>query len=379
MRIAMLGTKGVPAASGGIEKYIEEVGSRLVRRGHAVTVFGSRWYLCKHRADSHLGMQVRRIPSLNMQATDALMNTLFATLDLLWSPIYDIVHVHGYASYLCVPLLKKRGLATVLTAHGVDSGWDNPKYGAVARRVLQQCFAIGLRQADAVTTVAHHLQSTINERYAVSAQVLPSGIDQACSMPPAIIAEKYGLEGGDFILFLGRIDPIKRVDWLLDLAQVIPPGMRVVIAGGAQNQATQAYLDGLTRRAEPDKRIIFSGPVYGQEKHELLGNCRLFVAPSLNEGLPITVIEAASHGRCVLASDIKAHAEIIRDGVSGCLFPAERKEVFLASVRRLCAEPAGIIDAIGAQARQSVQNTFTWEATAHGFESIYRRLIHADQ
>jgi glycosyltransferase involved in cell wall biosynthesis len=99
-------------------------------------------------------------------------------------------------------------------------------------------------------------------------------------------------------LFLGRIDPIKRIDWVLDLAGLIDVNIRLVVAGGVQDSKTEAYLRSLKQKADKDPIVIFTGPVAGREKAELFGNCLLFLAPSAGEGLPITVLEAAAYGKC---------------------------------------------------------------------------------
>jgi len=62
LKIAMVGLKGLPAKWGGIEKFVEEVGRRLVERGHQVTVFGSRWYCGEKSQSRHLGMRLKVLP-----------------------------------------------------------------------------------------------------------------------------------------------------------------------------------------------------------------------------------------------------------------------------------------------------------------------------
>lgn len=373
LRIAMIGLKGIPAKWGGMEKYVEEIGKRLVQRGHEVTVFGSKWYCADAHNLNTFGMRVRPLPTLHAQATDALSNALIASL-LIIAGRFDVVHMHGYASYFFIPLLKTFGKKCVITAHGVESGWDNPKYSSFARNVVKKAYMTGLTKADAVTTVAEHLSRTIRTMSEISAQVMPSGLDEVTSLPPRIIAEKHGLRGNDFLLFLGRIDPIKRADWLLDLADIVGPNLKIVIAGGAQDAATDAYYQEMRRRASGDARIIFTGPVTGAEKSELLSNCFCMIAPSQYEGLPITVLEAASYSRCCLASDIPAHREIIVDGQNGFLFSSGSKDDFFRSMQRILALPADALPAIGAEANRTGMQTFNWEMTTDLFITLYRNL-----
>lgn len=373
IKIAFMGTKGLPAKWGGIEKYIEELGRRLVLRGHDVTVFGSRWY-CDNDKNHHLGMRIRKVPTIRMQATDALTNAFFSSMILMFER-YDIVHFHGYASYYFVPLINRIGKKTVVTAHGMESGWNNPKYGPFARKMIKTAFRSGIGKAHCVTAVSRHIQNKLSEDFQIHAELLSSGLDVISSRTPGLIKERYGLQEGNYLFFLGRIDPIKRVEWLLTLAKNLPNGIRVVISGGAQNASTEAYLDSLKARSKNDSQIVFTGPVSGDLKEELFSNCLLFLAPSMDEGLPITLLEASSYGRCAVASDIPAHREVIADGVTGFLFPSDDHRAFSALVTAVLSRSREDLIKIGLEGQKKVHVTFNWEKTVDKAETLYRSIL----
>jgi glycosyltransferase involved in cell wall biosynthesis/acetyltransferase-like isoleucine patch superfamily enzyme len=375
LRIAMIGIKGLPAKWGGMEKYVEEIGKRLVKRGHEVTIFGSKWYCKGSVVNDYLGMKVRPLPTLHFQATDALSNAFISSL-LIMRGNYDIVHFHGYASYYFIPLLKIFGKRSVITAHGIESGWDNPKYSTFASNIIKRGYMIGLKKANAVTTVADHLSAKIYQMTHISAEAMLSGLDEVSNKTPQIIKDKYGLMGLDYILFLGRVDPIKRVDWLLDLTDIVESKIKIVIAGGSQDSSTDAYYQSMIRRASGNSQIIFTGPVTGDEKAELLSNCLCMIVPSQYEGLPITVLEATAYARCCLASDIPAHKEIIEDGINGFLFLSDSKEKFIDSMKKIIALPTESLLAIGYEARRSVMNKYSWDKTTDQFEDLYHNLLN---
>jgi len=374
-KIAMVGLKGIPAKWGGMEKYVEEVGKRLVERGHEVTVFASQWYCKDYAGDSYEGMRIIRVPTLHLQATDALSNAFFAFLRILVRP-FDIVHFHGYASYFFVAPIRALGKTTVVTTHGlIDASWENPKYGGFAHRVLRNAGAIGLRRADRVTTVAAYWQRRIADIFGIDAPVMPAGLDRVEYREPRIIRERYGLKRGSYMLFLGRIDPIKRVDWLSSLRSD-QGQLKIVIAGGAQDEPTEEYLADLRASVAQDPRFIFTGPVAREEKAELLSNCRFFMNPSASEGMPITVLEAMSYGRCCLASDIPAHREIIENGESGFLFDAESRDAFQEAVKATSKLNSSELEAIGAVASKRVTAEYDWDRTADLTEKTYGDLRH---
>ena len=376
LSIAFIGTKGLPAKWGGIEKYIEEIGRRLVRRGHAVSVFGSKWYCADYEKDTYLGMQIHRVPAIHFKATDALTNAFWATIAVSKGN-FDIVNFHGYASYFFAPVVGRTGKITVVTAHGVESGWDNPKYGFLARKIIQQAFRIGLTRADFVTTVADHLKVAIKKKFSLDAQVLPSGLDDVEIQPAAIIKQKYNLEGSDYLLFLGRIDPIKRVDWLLDMASELKENIKIVIAGGPQDSTTKTYYHDLIRKSNHMSDVIFTGAVSGIEKAELLSNCAMFLAPSSYEGLPITLLEAMAYARCCVASQIPAHSEVVEDGATGFLFPKNDKMALVRLVNRLIAKPKDYIVSIGDRAKKRAADKLNWDKTSILYEQLFWSLFDA--
>ena len=374
LNIAFIGTKGIPAKWGGIEKYVQEIGRRLADRGHAVSVFGSRWYCKDYVKNSYLGMRIHRVPAIHLKATDALTNALWATMAIARGD-YDIVNFHGYASYFFAPLTRWTGKKTVVTAHGVESGWDNPKYGFLARKIIQQAFRVGLTRADLVTTVAHHLKAAILKKFNINAHVLPSGIDEVNLHRADIIKQKYNLRGLDFILFLGRIDPIKRVDWLLDIPSERNKHIKIVIAGGSQDSTTEGYYNDLMRKSKHLSNVIYTGAVSGIEKAELLSNCLMFLAPSSYEGLPITVLEAMAHARCCVASRIPAHCEVVEDGVTGFLFPSDDKAALIEQVNRLISKPEEYILAIGEKAKKRATDRLNWDKTSILYEQLFWSLF----
>ncbi len=373
IKIAFIGSKGIPAKWGGIEKYIEEIGKRLADRGHDVTVFGSKWYCAEYKKALYRGIRVERVSSIRFQATDALTNGLNAALAIMKN-VYDIVHFHGLASYYYIPMVKMTGKITVVTTHAMESNWDNVKYNRLGRLVIKKAFETGMKHAHCVTTVAQHLKEKIKKEYNRNAILLPSGLDKVDLQEPDLIRKKYGLQGKDYLLFLGRIDPIKRPEWVLDLAQVVGNKINLVIAGGSQDSTSEIYLNHLKRKAGASTNIIFTGSVAGKEKAELFSNCLMFLAPSLDEGLPLTVLEAIAYGQCCVVSDIPAFRSVIENGVSGFIFPKTSIDKFISTVSNLMHSQQRLT-LIGKEAKRRILSKFDWNCTTEKTERLYFKLL----
>ena len=98
---------------------------------------------------------------------------------------------------------------------------------------------------------------------------------------------------------------------MINAYQEIETDKKLVIVG--PSFYTQDYENKLKEQAKDNPNIIFLGAQYGQTLKELFSNAYIFIHPSEQEGLPLTVLEAASFGRSLLLSDIKAHQEMFED------------------------------------------------------------------
>ena len=114
----MIGQKGVPATVGGIERHVEELGSRLVDRGHEVTVFCRRSYSDDRRSE-YRGMQLRHLPTVATKHLDALAGAFLASV--VATRGFDVVHYHALGPGLASPIPRYGSRAAVVqTVHGLD-------------------------------------------------------------------------------------------------------------------------------------------------------------------------------------------------------------------------------------------------------------------
>ena len=125
----------------------------------------------------------------------------------------------------------------------------------------------------------------------------------------ATITDRWGLTPGSYALFVGRLVPEKAPDLLVRTWSSLPGDQRLVIVGGSS--FTDDYVRALERAARDDPRVVLAGYVYGSQLEELYTNAITFILPSVLEGLPLTLLEAASFGTPIVASDIPPHLEVL--------------------------------------------------------------------
>jgi glycosyltransferase involved in cell wall biosynthesis len=370
MRIAYIGLKGLPGAFSGIETHVHELGTRLAKRGHHVVAYVRPQYTPRHiRNDG--GIRLLHLPTIASKHLDATVHSFLAALHTI-SRKYDIVHFHTIGPGFFAPLARLSGAKVVTTIHRAD--YLSDKWAWFARSCLRVAEQVSLYAPHATIVVAPYLQDHYRHQgrqveYITNGVTLP---------PPGIGSSRIraiGLTPDQYLLFLGRLTPEKRPDWAIRAFQQINDGAtRLVIAGGSS--ATDQYVRDLKALAEPaGDKIIFTGPVYDSLKDELLANTRAFVLPSALEGLPITVLEAMSHGRPCLVSDIPPHRGLIHQGENGFLYRA-------ADFDHLCQELANIMRAapfdlacIGKAAKREVAEKYDWKKVVDQVECLYKMVL----
>ncbi|MDP8255226.1 MAG: glycosyltransferase family 4 protein [Candidatus Alcyoniella australis] len=369
MRVAMIGLKGIPATTGGIERHVEQLAPLLVGPQVQVAAYCRRWYT----SDDGPLHGVERIfqPTIKTKHLDAISHSLFSTLSALKRD-FDLIHFHalGPASLALLPHLA--GRPVVVTVHGLD--YERAKWGAVARWSLRQAERVLTHCATRVIVVSHTLAQYFEQRWGIDARAIPNGVPLPRRLDPRLISDRWGLERGRYVLSLGRLVAEKRVQDLIAAFKTIDCGGRLVIAGDAN--FAESYAADLRRAAADDPRVLFTGAVTGDELCELLSNAAAFVQASELEGLPIALLEALSYGLPVVASEIAVHGEVLNGagGPYGLLYPTGDVGALAQRLGGLLADPDSG-RSMGERAVAHVAEHYTWQRAARSTLEVYRQAL----
>jgi glycosyltransferase involved in cell wall biosynthesis len=306
LRIAFVGTRGVPAAEGGVERHVEELGSRLASRGHDVTVYCRTNYATDRRA-THRGMHLRYVATAGTKHLDFIAHSALSTILTMRRPP-DIIHYHAIGSALVAPLpryLSRAGV--VLTVHGLD--YARQKWSGAARAALKVAARLSAVVPHSTIVVSRALATHYASSLGRVPVYIPNGMPDATVRPRGPAADRLGLAGGPYVLFVGRLVPEKAPDLLVRSFREVPGDVRLVIVGSSG--FTDAYAASVRDLAVGDPRVIMAGGVFGDELSELYSNAAAFALPSSLEGLPITLLEAVAHRTPVIVSDIAPHVEVV--------------------------------------------------------------------
>lgn len=210
MKIAYIGLKGILA--GGIEKYTEELGSRLVKKGHEVVVYTTRHY---GTIDGiYKGMKIITIPSIKSKVFEKLSATAVATLYSIFEKNIDIFHFHAFGPSMFCILPKILGKKVIVQGHGIE--WQRSRWNIFGKTFLKMTEVPSVKIPHRVTVVSKIQQSYLKNKYNIDSIYIPTGVNQPTIIKPKIIREKYGLYGGDYILFAARLVREKGAHYLIE-------------------------------------------------------------------------------------------------------------------------------------------------------------------
>lgn len=368
----MIGQKGLPVRedSGGIERHVDELATRLAAMGHDVTCYVRPRYV-EARVSEYRGVKLRRAFSIPTKSLDTLTHVFFATLSALVRPA-DVIHYHGVgpATFAWIPRLLKPKAKVVVTIHALDR--ENPKWGFFARQYLRLGEWAATHAPHATIAVSRSIRRYCTEKLLKDAAYIPNGAKPK-PYPGETALARWGLKREGYVLTVARLVRPKGIHHLVQAFDGFEDRLKLVIVGAGD--AHSAYAEELRRMAEGNSAIVFTGFQSGEALDQLYANAYVYVHPSEAEGLSISILEAMSAGRTVLVSDIPENMESIDH--SGLTFANADADDLRDKLTELINHPE-IVAERGARASAWIRREYDWDAIAKATEGVYARIVRGD-
>lgn len=365
LRIALAGTRGVPARYSGFETCAEQLGARLVERGHDVTVY-CRAHHSPIPDRTYRGMRRVLVPTIRNKYLDTIVHAGLSSVHALGRR-FDVVlyFIAGNSPVSWIPRLV--GTKTIVNVDGLD--WRREKWPVVAKQYLQMAERLSTWLPDACVTDSHVVQAYYRERFKHDPVYIAYG-SEVERRPPGETLRRFELTPGKYVLFVGRLVPENCVDHLVEAFPRVRTDFKCVIVGGASY--ADDYIRRLEAKAAADPRIVLTGYQFGEAYQELGSNAGIFVETSGVGGTHPALVEAMAFDRCVVVHDTAENLETMADagrayrgaGGADALAPVLQDLLDRADTR---AELAG---AAGRRARKH----YTWSAVTDAYENLFYEL-----
>jgi glycosyltransferase involved in cell wall biosynthesis len=360
MRIAILGIRGVPANYGGFETFAEQMGARLVARGHEVTVYGRDRYIPRFLR-SHRGIRIVRLPAPRSKYLETVIHSLFASIHALGGG-YDIVYICNSANVPAAILLRLAGRTVVLNVDGLE--WKRAKWNALGRTYYRACEWLAARLPIHVVTDAAVIATHYADAHGRSIPWFPYGADLEPAADDGTLA-RLGLEAGRYVLYVSRLEPENNAHVVIEAWSKVASDLPLVIVGDAPYASD--YIERLHAIADP--RVRFTGAIYGAGYKILQSNATLYVQATEVGGTHPALVEAMGHGSAIVANDVPEHRETLAD--AGRYYRGV--DELAGVVTELLDDPAQL-DVLRAAARSRAKATYSWDAITDSYAAWFRDM-----
>jgi glycosyltransferase involved in cell wall biosynthesis len=367
LRIAILGTRGIPASYSGFETAAEQLASRLSERGHEVVVY-CRPHVVDRRLRTWRGARLVHLPTVRNKYLDTFAHTLLSALHCAHRlhPDVALFFIAGN-SPLCL-ITRRAGIPTVINVDGLDS--DRRKWPRPAKAYLRFAERGAPRWADEALTDSYAVAEIFERRYGRRIGVVPYGVEDPQHRGTRTL-EALGIEPRRYILFVGRLEPENNPHMLVEafarVSTARARGMKLVVVGGAPY--ADEYIRQVRRKGDP--RVIFPGYVFGRGYWELQRHAYLFCAPTEVGGTHPVILEAMAAGNCVLVNDHAPNVETVGD--AGLTFSGRHGVPALAAALERCLDDPDLVARYRERALLRAQE-YSWGAVADQYEALLRHV-----
>jgi len=366
LRIALLGTRGVPASYSGFETCVEQLGRRLVQRGHRVSVY-CRSHHITYDGEYYEGMRLVKLPTVPNKYLDTIVHSLLSSLHAL-PQRYDVAlyFIAGNSPVTWIP--RAVGTRTLLNVDGLD--WKRDKWPRPAKAYIRFAEYLATRLPTAYLTDSRAVQAYYAERFGSEPPYIPYG-SEVQRRPPGPWLERFGLEPRRYVLFVGRLVPENCAHHLVQSFRGLDTDLKCVIVG--DSAYAEEYKRELRELAADDPRVVFTGYVFGEGYHELGSHAYAFVESSGVGGTHPALVEAMAFGNCVVVNDTPENLETVGRaglGYDGRAGASALREVLAA----LIGDPERVA-AYRRAAEERARSRYSWESVTDDYERLFYELL----
>ena len=367
MRLAILGSRGIPALYGGFETFAEELSVSLVQRGIDVTVY------CEAEAGAtdgfYRGVHLVHIPAPRLGP----LSTILFDLRCLWHArtSFDIVYMLGYGTSLfcCIPRLW--GTTVWINMDGVE--WARSKWNRPAKLWFKVMEAVAMWTPNRVIADAEgifrHLQSRHTRLPPVS--VIPYGAPVINDTPDAGLLDEWHLSSGSYHLIVCRLEPENSVKEIVN-GYLQSESVHPLVVVGSINPATQFVKELLQLGCD---RVRFIGPVYDKGKLQALRYHSLaYFHGHTVGGTNPSLLEALGCGNLVIAHDNVFNREVAGETA---LYFRQAQDV-AQTIRTIESLPQELRNRMKALAQARITTVYTWDSISDAYFGLCNSYLPQD-
>ncbi|RPG53935.1 MAG: DUF1972 domain-containing protein [Flavobacteriales bacterium TMED84] len=364
MKLAILGTRGIPNNYGGFEQCAEVLAAGLQKKGYEVTVYNPSFHSYNKRVFD--GVTIKKIYSPNKLIGNSASNFVFDYLcfkDAVKSD-YDIILELGLiTSSPSIIFVRHRGKIIVTNIDGIE--WRRKKWNFIIRFITRNMEKLGVRFSDYLIADNLGIVDYLKKTYDISAKYIAYGAD-ILDTPDSKILNDYNLKAGKFILCVGRIEPENNYEMIFKSYVKAKLNIPLILIG---NHLTK-FGDYLKDKFK-NENIYFFGTIYDKK---ILDNLRyyskLYIHGHSVGGTNPSLIEAMSASALVLIHRNKFNLSVLTNNELAFSNSDELKELLLDS--KIISEKKKHVS----KNLKIIKEKFTWEKIIDDYETFFLSILN---
>jgi glycosyltransferase involved in cell wall biosynthesis len=364
-RIAIIGTRGIPARYGGFETFAEELSTRLVARGHRVVVYCRERY-CQL---AYRDVSLVYLPTWRHKYFDTVVHTLLSSVHLIFHGALlrdiDVALYCNGANAIFTLLPRAFGIPTLLNVDGLER--KRKKWNQLAKAWYAASEWLATFCPTVLITDAQQIETYYLERYGKRTNFIPYGAETG-KVASAEVPLKLGLKPGCYFLYVSRMEPENNALLVREAFEQVPTAVKLALIGDAPY--AQEYIDRV--RDTKDARVVMPGAIYGAGYHQLLSHCLAYIHSTEVGGTHPALIEAMGRGALVLYLNTAENAEVA--GGVGIAFETDTLTQKLNEASGMSAEERAARGRLG---MERVAERYGWEAVTAQYEALLVRPVGA--
>jgi len=359
MRIAILGTRGVPASYGGFETFAEHLSTRLVARGHEVTVYCRAHYVSPRQLEYH-GVRLKVLPTIRHKYFDTVIHAFLSAVHAVPSR-FDAALICNAANAPFTPILRLSGTPVAINVDGLEH--KRKKWNWVGRHYYLLAERLATILPNVTVTDAQVIHDYYLARYNAPSTMIAYG-SEVERRPDRETVRRWRVEPNRYVLYVSRLEPENNAHLVIEAFKRVRTAYRLLVVGDAPY--AHEYIRDLKARAKGDKRIIFTGFVFGQDYRALQQNAYCYVHATEVGGTHPALLEAMGYGNCVLTLATPENIEAV--GEAGLTYADESELV--EKLQRVLRD-GSLVHSYRNRAQIRVRHHYDWDRVVDQYEELF--------
>jgi glycosyltransferase involved in cell wall biosynthesis len=362
MRIAILGTRGVPASYGGFETFVEQLSTRLVARGHDVTVYCRAHYVSPRQIE-YKGVRLKVLPTVRHKYFDTVVHTFLSSFHAT-AGRFDAALICNAANAPFAPVLRAAGVPVAINVDGLEH--KRRKWNWLGRNYYRAAERLSVWLPDETVTDARVIQEYYLAKYNARSTMIAYGAEVE-RRPDRAAVKRWGVEPNRYVLYVSRLEPENNAALVIEAFKRVRTSHKLLIVGDAPY--AHDYISSLRALASRDRRIVFTGFVFGDAYRALQQNAYCYVHATEVGGTHPALLEAMGYGNCVLTLAAPENVEVVGEAA----IPYSDAPDLAAKLQTVLRDGA-VVGQYRQRAQARVRELYDWEHVVDRYEELFARM-----